>query len=148
MRRGVTLVELLVVMAIIALMIAITLPGLSAGLGAIVVRTDIDRAGSFFSKARLEADFRQQPVQLTVDPETGEISAVSVDGAWEDSFVLDQRSRMIFPKERQSLILHPSTPAPRFRLLLASGGGARVGTQINIFTGVPEEWNPSEEDVE
>ena len=146
-QRGITLIELLVAMAIIGLMLAITFPSFTAGLDGIVLRSDIDRAGSFFNQARLQADRLQQPVQLTADPGGRKLSAVSVDGSWEESFVLNGRCHIVFPRQKQSLILHPSTPAPRFRLLLESERGARVGLQINLFTGVPEDWNPGREEV-
>ncbi len=142
---GITLIELLVAMAIIGLMLAITFPSFTSGLDGLVLRSDVDRAGSFFSQARLQADRLQQPVQLTADPRGGKLTAVSVDGSWEEAVALDSRSNMIFPKEKQSVILHPSTPAPQFRLLLESERGARAGLQINIFTGVPEDWNPGGE---
>jgi prepilin-type N-terminal cleavage/methylation domain-containing protein len=147
-QRGITLIELLVAMAIVGLMLAITFPSFTAGLDGIVLRSDIDRAGSFFNEARLQADRLQQPVQLTADPGEHEISAVSVDGSWEESFVLSDRSHIVFPKQKQSLILHPSTPAPQFRLLLESERGSRTGLQTNIFTGVPEDWNPGGGDVQ
>jgi prepilin-type N-terminal cleavage/methylation domain-containing protein len=146
-QSGITLIELLVAMAIIGLMLAITFPSFTSGLDGIVLRSDIDRAGSFFSQARLQADRLQQPVQLTADPQGHKLTAVSVDGSWEESFVLHDRSQIVFPQEKQSVILHPSTPAPQFRLLLESERGARAGLQINVFTAVPEDWNPSKEDA-
>ncbi len=146
-QQGITLVELLVAMAIIGLMLAITFPSFTAGLDGIVLRSDIDRAGSFFNQARLQADRLQQPVQLTADPGERKLTAISVDGAWEESFALNERCSIVFPKEKQSVILHPGTPAPRFRLLLQSERGASAGLQINIFTGVPEDWSPGQEDT-
>jgi len=134
-------------MAIIGLMLAITFPSFTAGLDGIVLRSDIDRAGTFFSEARLRADRMQQPIQLTADPGERKLTAMSVDGAWEESFALSQRCSVAFPKDKQSVILHPSTPAPRFRLLLQSERGASAGFQINIFTGVPEDWTPGGEDA-
>ena len=59
----------------------------------------------------------------------------------------NHRVRVVFPAQKQSVILHPSTPAPRYRLLLESERGARAGLSINIFTGTPEQWKPSEEDL-
>jgi prepilin-type N-terminal cleavage/methylation domain-containing protein len=145
--RGITLIELLVAMAIVALMLGIAFPSMTAGLDSIVLHTDMDRAGTFFSQARLSADRLQQPVQLTSDPEKGQLTAVSVDGSWEDTLAFSSRVHVAFPAKKQSVILHPSTPAPQYRLLLESERGTRAGLSINIFTGTPEEWKPSEEDL-
>lgn len=146
-QSGITLIELMVAMAIVALMLGIAFPSMTAGLDSIVLRTDTDRAGIFFSQARLNADRLQQPVQLTSDPEKGQLTAVSIDGSWEDTLAFNDRVRVAFPAQKQSVILHPSTPAPRYRLLLESERGARAGLSINIFTGTPEQWKPSEEDL-
>jgi prepilin-type N-terminal cleavage/methylation domain-containing protein len=146
-QSGITLIELMVAMAIVALMLGIAFPSMTAGLDSIALRTDTDRAATFFSQARLSADRLQQPVQLTSDPGKGELTAISVDGSWEDTLAFSDRVHVVFPAQKQSVILHPSTPAPRYRLLLESERGTRAGLSINIFTGTPETWKPTLEDL-
>jgi len=128
-------------MTLVILMMAVAYPSLTAGLDSVLLQADIDRAGTFFSRARLRADVLQQPVQLTVDPARGELRGISADGQWEESFALNERISVLSPAEKQSMILHPSTPPPQFRLRLGTERGARAGLRINVFTGVPEEWD-------
>ena len=139
--RGITLIELMVVMGIIALMVSISYPTLTRGLDGIQLKTSVGQAGAFFNSVRQAADRRQQPVQLTVDPEQNRLIAVAVDGGWDDQLVFDGRIRVAFPAQPASLILYPGHPAPRFRLLLANESGGRDGLQVNVFTGVPENWD-------
>ena len=139
--RGITLIELLVAMAIIALMVSISYPTMTRGLDGIRLKTAVDRAGTFFNAARQAADRRQEPVQFTVDPKRNQLTTLSADGAWEDHLVLDKSTKMAFPSKMQSLILYPGDPPPEFRLLLKSPDGASAGLKVNVFTGVPEEWD-------
>ncbi len=137
---GITLIELLVVMAIIALMVSISYPTLTRGLDGVRLKTSVGQAGAFFSSVRQAADRRQQPVQLTVDPEGNRLIALAVDGGWDDQLAFEGRIHVAFPAQPASLILYPGHPAPRFRLLLANESGGREGLQVNVFTGVPENW--------
>jgi len=138
--RGITLVELLVVMAIISLMISISYPTLTAGLDGIRLQTSLDRAGAFFHAARQEADHRQQPVQFTVDPERNRLTAVTIDSGWQDELGLPDAIHIAYPKVEQNLVLFPGSPAPALRLQLEARDGSRGGFQISVFTGTPEKW--------
>ena len=138
---GITLIELLVVVAIISLMVSISYPTLTRGLDGVRLKTSVGQAGAFFSRVRQAADRRQQPVQLTVDPKQNRLTALAVDGGWDDELAFENRIRVAFPAQPSSLILYPGHPAPRFRLLLANESGGRDGLQVNVFTGVPENWD-------
>ena len=138
---GITLIELLVVMGIITLMVSIAYPTLTRGLDGLQLKTSVGQAGAFFNSVRQAADRRQQPVQLTVDPKQNRLTAVAVDGGWDDELVFDGRIRVVFPAQPASLMLYPGHPSPRFRLLLANESGGRNGLQVNVFTGVPENWD-------
>jgi prepilin-type N-terminal cleavage/methylation domain-containing protein len=138
---GITLIELLIVMALIALMVSISYPTLTRGLDGVQLKTSVGQAGSFFSRVRQAADRRQQPVQLTVDPKKNRLIAIAVDGGWDDQLAFQNRIRVAFPAQPVSLMLYPGHPAPRFRLLLANESGGRDGLQVNVFTGVAENWD-------
>lgn len=139
-RRGITLVEILVTVAIIALIVGVSYPTFTRGLDGVRLQTSLGQAGAFFNQVRQTADRRQQPVQLTVDPKKNRLSAMTVDGSWRDYLAFD-RVRVVFPTQPVNLILYPAHPAPQFHLLLASETGKRAGLRVNVFTGVPEEWD-------
>ena len=137
---GVTLIELLIVMAIVAVVVGIAYPNVTAGLDGIRLKTSADRAGAFWSAARQRADRYQQVVQLIVDPKKNELRAASVDGQWKDALAFDQHLSIRRPGERASYFLYPGSPSPKFELLLGAEDDTVAGVRVNILTGVPEEW--------
>ena len=138
--RGLTLIEIMVTVAIIAAIVGISYPTFTRGLDGIRLRTSVSRAGTFFHRARQQADRRQRTVQFLVDPEKQMLSAAAIEGPWRDEFRFEDGIQVVFPTERATLILYPGQPAPEFRLRLANRAGARAGLKVNVFTGVPEKW--------
>jgi len=147
-RLGITLIELLVAMAIVAAIVGIAYPSFTSGLAGIRLRTSIDRVGAFFSSVRQAADRRQQPAVLTVEPEANRLTAFTVDEGWKDELVFDNSLKIAFPKKRFVRVLLPASPPPRFRLLLEADSGGRAGLEINILTGVPEPWDLEKGELE
>jgi prepilin-type N-terminal cleavage/methylation domain-containing protein len=138
---GITLVELLVTVAIVGLMLSITYPTLTAGLDGFRLRAAVDRAGALFQQARIEADRRHQPVQLTADPDANQLRALAVDSSWRESLEFAEGVRIVQPGEQRNWMLFPGTPPPQVRLLLEAQTGGRRGFSINVFTGVAEDWD-------
>jgi type II secretory pathway pseudopilin PulG len=140
---GITLVELLVVVALIGLMVSITFPTLTAGLDGFRLRAAVDHAGTFFHQARVQADRRQQAVQVTADTEANQLRALAVDASWRDTLDFANGVRIVQPPGRHSWLLYPGAPPPQVRLLLEAQTGGQRGLSINIFTGVAEDWKPA-----
>jgi prepilin-type N-terminal cleavage/methylation domain-containing protein len=140
-RAGITLIEILVAMAIVAVIASISYPSFTAGLDGIRLKTANNKASSFFMAARNRADRFQSAVQLTADPEKNELRAVSVDGKWEDRLKFESGIEVASPEEAVSLILFPGNPPPQFRMLLRSPRESTAGFKINVFTGTAEDWD-------
>jgi prepilin-type N-terminal cleavage/methylation domain-containing protein len=66
--RGVTLVEMMVVMTIIALMAGISFPAVSAGIDSVRLRSATDSLASFLNAAVNRAERRQQAVEVVISP--------------------------------------------------------------------------------
>lgn len=141
---GITLVELLVGLTIIALILAIGWPNLTTGIDGIRLRTAVDNIAVFFTEARNMSDRLQTPVQITVLPEEDRLRAVTIDGAWRNVYDLPDRIHILLPREPGAVILFPGAPTPGLRLLLEAEHGPQTGLRFNIFTGVAEKWEPDE----
>ena len=138
---GITLIELLVVMAIVSAMMAIAYPNVTSGLEGIRLKAAIDRAGQFWIEARQHADRYQTPVQVAVDPEKNQVLAVAATGVWRSALEQHDSLKIVRPAARVVYVLYPGAPSPAFRLMLEGEAGGSAGVKINVFTGVPEEWD-------
>src|SRR5579862_2012279 len=65
-RRGVTLMELMVVLAIVALIVAISFPSTIAGMENVRLSSGARSVAAFMTVAANRAERRQQPIELTV----------------------------------------------------------------------------------
>src|ERR1017187_2333014 len=81
-QRGVTLIEMLIVMAVIALVAGLSYPSVSAGLDSLRLRSTSDAIIGFLNTALARADTRQQVVEILISPQEGTLVAISADGAF------------------------------------------------------------------
>ena len=70
-RDGVTLLEMIVVVAIIALMVGISYPSISAGLDSVRMSSATGSVAAFLNAAVTHAQRRQQGVELVISPKEG-----------------------------------------------------------------------------
>jgi len=143
-RSGITLIELLVTLAIIALIVSIAYPSMTTGIDGIRLRTSVDDIAAFFNEARNMSDRFQTPVQITVLPEDDRLHAATMDGVWQNVYELPDRVRVVIPREAGVVVIYPGAPMPGLRMLLEAEYGGRTGLRFNIFTGVAEKWEPDE----
>ena len=138
---GITLIEMLVVVGIVSIVLTIAFPNVTSGLDGIRLKTAVDRVGSFWSAARQRADRFQTPVQVTVDPERNELRAASAANDWSATFDFSNRLHVAGLEQPQRYLLYPGAPSPDFHLMLESESGGQAGIKVNVFTGVPEDWD-------
>src|SRR5215475_2503134 len=74
---GVTLVELLIVMAIIGLMVGVSFPAISTGLDSIRLTSASDSIASFLNGALNRAERRQQVIALIIYPKENKLEIYS-----------------------------------------------------------------------
>src|ERR1039457_6258328 len=72
-RRGITLLEMLVVMCIVGLIIGVTTPSISAGLDSVRLATATSSVAGFLNAAVTRVERRQQPIEVVFLPQENRI---------------------------------------------------------------------------
>jgi len=143
-RRGVTLLELLIVVTIIGLMAAISFPAVSSGIESLRLASASDAIVSFLNAGLNRAHRRQEPVEVAVSTKENIVTLTSASLSRRLDMPSGVTIQSVWPK------LQEETDAPRLFLLLPGGAVPRIGIEIvnrrgvhrivrvNPMTGVPE----------
>jgi prepilin-type N-terminal cleavage/methylation domain-containing protein len=147
-RRGITLIELLVALALAGMILAISFPSFTAGLEGLRLAASGRRVGGFVNAARARAERDQEPVEIRVDPRSGRLSALSARGDWQRDLPLEDGVRIAAvlppasadarPDEPRRFVLLPGVPGPRMEMRLTSQTGRAITVAIDPISGVPE----------
>jgi prepilin-type N-terminal cleavage/methylation domain-containing protein len=153
--RGVTLLELLIVMTIIALIAAVSFPTASASLDSLRLRSAADRVMALLNLALDRAERVQQVVEIRVSPQENAISARSMDLSLNRTLELevpiriasvgpsptgpvpmsDAASAVPFDAQRRFLLYPGGTP-PRITIDLETKDGHKRRVVVDPVTGM------------
>jgi prepilin-type N-terminal cleavage/methylation domain-containing protein len=145
-RRGVTLVELLIVMAIIGLLTGVSFPAISSGLDSIRLTSASDSLVSFLNGALNRAERRQQAIGLIILPAESRLELYSNEPGFErhlrmpDGVTIEAVLPRI-PGEADNgprrLIVLPGGSAPGIGIRIANRRGSRRIVRLDPMTGFP-----------
>ena len=148
-RRGVTLLELLVVMTIIAVLTAVTYPTASAGLDSLRLRSASDRVMALLNLALDRADRVQQVVEIRVSPQENAISARSMDLSLNRTLELEVPVHIASVgtegpsqpggaplTDQRRFLLYPGGTPPRISIELDTKEGHRRRVTVDPITGM------------
>lgn len=146
LQSGVTLVELLVVVAIISLMVGISFPAINSGIDSLRLNAATNSVVSFFNMGLSRAERREQVVEITISRAENALSMRSTEVGFS--------RRMQMPEGVTITRILPELPAdsgaPRVFLLYPGGAVPSFGVQVmnrrNVervvrvdpITGVPQ----------
>ena len=131
--RGVTLIEALIVVALIAMIAGLSFPSISSGLDTLRLRSTSDSIVSFLNIALDHADRRQQAVEVVISPRENVMLSRTAD--------LGFSRRLELPSQIQILSVQPALPSgidpelPRRFLLYPGGSVPRIGIEISTLRG-------------
>jgi prepilin-type N-terminal cleavage/methylation domain-containing protein len=132
-RQGVTLLEALIVVAIIAMVAGLSYPAVSSGLDTLRLRSTSDAIVSFLNIALDHADRRQQAVEVVISPRENVLLSRTAD--------LGFSRRLEIPAQIQIVSVQPALPnllnsqEPRRFLLYPGGSVPRIGVEISTHQG-------------
>lgn len=139
LQSGVTLIEMLVVVTIIAIIAGVSFPALTAGLASIRLSSASGSAASFLIAAMNRVDRREQPAAVLISPKTSTLEVyTAASGEKPDRELRLPQGISIEGDEQRRFILMPGGTVPRMTLILRNDKGARRSVQIDPTTGVPK----------
>jgi len=148
-----TLIELMVVVALIAIVAGVSFPAVTSGIDTLRLRSAGETVVGLFNSALDRAERRQQPVEIVIDRVANSISVVGSGPGVERLVELPQGVRIlsIAPPLAQgdgplrSFLLLPSGAVPRFSILLTNARGALRAISIDPITGIARMEIPTQQ---
>jgi prepilin-type N-terminal cleavage/methylation domain-containing protein len=138
-RRGVTLMEMLIVVALIGLMVGITFPSVSSGVDSLRLLSASDAVASFLSAALNRAERRQQVMEVSFAVNEGKLTMRSGDPGFLRELQLPDGVRIIkLTPDTPRVLLYPGGSVPRIAVELENRRRARKQVLVDPITGVPE----------
>jgi len=143
--RGVTLVEMMIVVAIVGLIVGISFPAVSAGLDSVRLASATDSLASFLNAAVNRTERRQQPLELIISPKENLLALYSNEPGFTRELrlppgivieaVLPQLADG--PSAARRLILVPGATVPGIGIQIANQRGSRRIVRLDPMTGFP-----------
>ena len=142
-QRGVTLIEMLVVVIVIALVVAISTPSVTAGIDSVRLATATSSVAAFLNAASTRAERRQQPVEVIISG--GSLRFVSTqpgsareltlpDGISVHRFSAQPLDNLQSPT---NVLFLPGGAVPAVALEVTNQHGARRVIRLDPMTGYP-----------
>ena len=144
-QRGVTLIELLIVVTLIALVAGLSFPSVASGLDSLRLRSASDAVGGFLNTALERADRRQQVVEIWISPRDNAITARAADMGFQRRMDLPDPIRIVSVSpsapgtagEARRFLIYPGGAVPRIGIEISNPEGRRRIVSVDPVTGVP-----------
>ena len=144
-RRGVTLIELLIVVTLIALVAGISFPSVASGLESLRLRSAAGAIAAFLDTALERADRRQQVVEISISLRDNTIIARAADMGFVRRLDLPVPVRIVsvLPAEpgesgvTRNFLIYPGGAVPRIGIEISIPEGRRRLVSVDPVTGVP-----------
>lgn len=144
--RGVTLVEMVVVVAIIALIVGLSFPAASTGLDNVRMVSALDSVATFLNGAVNRAERRQQPVELVISPKEGRLALYSNEPGFTRELTMPDGVTIeaVLPVEEggdpllpRRVLFLPGATVPGIAIQLGNRRNAHRTVRLDPMTGYP-----------
>jgi type II secretion system protein H len=142
-QRGVTLIEMMVVVMIVAVIVAISTPSVNAGIDAVRLATATSSVAAFLNSASTHAERRERPVELVISAKT--LIFISTDPGSKHLLDLPDGISMESIAAMQSedaegisrWLFMPGGAVPGVAIRLSNKHGGRRTVKLDPMTGFP-----------
>jgi prepilin-type N-terminal cleavage/methylation domain-containing protein len=141
-RGGVTLIEMLVVVAIIGVVLGISFPAMSAGLTSIRLASASGSVASFLTAAMNNVERREQPAAIVIDPHENTLAEYTAASGNNPTEKLVMPAGITIEGDKQGdeprrFVIYPGGAFPRIIVALKSDTGGHKQIAIDPTTAVP-----------
>ena len=150
--RGVTLIELMVVVAIISLMVGLSFPAITSGIESLRLNAATNSVAQFFNSALNRAERRQQVVEVTVSKSENAIWMRSTEPGFLRRLEMPEGVLIagVLPKLAtdtelpRTFLLYPGGTVPQFGVQLINRRQVERVVRVDPMTGVPRVEAPEQ----
>jgi prepilin-type N-terminal cleavage/methylation domain-containing protein len=143
-RRGITLIELLIVMTLIALVVGISYPTAASSVESLRLRSVTDSIAGFLNTAIDRAVRRQQPIEVWISPSENVLIARSPDLEFSRRLEIPDSFRItavlppaeVNPGEPRRFLMYPGGTVPRMGVEITNTAGRKRMVSVDPFLGL------------
>ncbi len=139
-QRGVTLIEMMIVVTIIGIMAGISLPLLTSGLDTLRLSQAADLVASFLNSAMNRVERRHHIIEITISPKENALALHSTEPGFTRKLELPSGIKLSGDERR--IVLYPGGAFPRMGVELGTEKGSRRIVRMDPTTGVPQIERP------
>lgn len=137
-RRGVTLLEMLIVVAIIAVISAISFPALTSGMAGIRLQSSSGELASFLTTSMNRVERHEEAAAIVITPKSNRLDVFTAASGEKPARSWEAPSGVTVEGEgSHRYLLFPGGAFPRIALVLRNEKGARRSIEIDPVTAVP-----------
>lgn len=138
-KSGVTLIEMLIVVMIIAVIAGVSFPAINAGLAGVRLSTASGSVASFLTSSMTRVDRREEAADIVISPKENAIALYTARSADKPDRRLElPQGIAIEGEDARRFLLLPGGAVPRMSIVLRNDRGARRSVQVDPVTGVPD----------
>ena len=149
---GVTLIEMMVVVGLIALIVGISFPALTSGIDSMRLHQATASVVAFFNTGLSRAERRQQVVEISISKAQNNLEMRSTEAGFTHNLALPDGISIthIYPDlpettdGQRTFLLYPGATVPRFGVALINRRNVERIVRMDPITGVPQVEKPTQ----